>query len=143
MRLYLPFLLLFVFLSCGPGSDTAPEEIAETIEGRWELVDARRDNVKTNLLEGLYFVFAADQSFETNLLTGEPQVGTYLLDGNEITTAGVAAPMTYEVVALEDGILSLRSHYEGYLFDFVLRRVQGGQQEGGAAGADHQDRPET
>jgi hypothetical protein len=143
MRLYLLPLLLLLFLSCGPGSDTAPEEIAETIEGRWELVDARRDNVKTNLLEGLYFVFAADQSFETNLLTGEPQIGTYLLDGNEITTAGVAVPMTYEVIELENGILSLRSRYEGYLFDFVLRRVQGGQYEGGAAGADHQDRPET
>ena len=127
MRIFSVFLLLTLFLACG--SDSEPEaEAATPLEGRWELVEARRDNVKTGVLEGLYFVFADGGSFETNLLVDDAQTGTYERSGEEITTAGVEPAMTYEILALEDNRLILRSRYQGFLFDFDLHRA--GEQRG-------------
>ena len=128
MRIFSVALLLVLFLACG--SDSEPtEEAATALEGRWELVEARRDNVKTGVLEGLYFVFAQGGSFETNLLVDDAQTGTYEHSGEEITTAGVEPAMTYEILALEGDRLMLRSRYQGFLFDFDLRRADG---DGGA-----------
>lgn len=141
MRLLLFLLPLAVLFSCGTDPDSAAVEAAETLEGRWELVEARRDNVRTNLLEGLYFVFGPEQAFETNLLTGEAQRGKYYVEDTEITTQGVAVPMTYEIQSLEGGVLTLRSRYEGFLFDFMLQR--GGTPAGGDAGAMPHGNPES
>ena len=122
MRIFSVFLLLTLLLSCG--SDSEPtEETATTLAGRWDLVEARRDNVKTGVLEGLYFDFAEDGSFETNLLVDEAQTGSYERSGEEIFTEGVEPAMTYEVLALEGNRLVLRSRYQGFLFDFDLRRA--------------------
>ncbi len=127
MRLFIPLLFTTVlFTSCGPDQETQDADAAAALEGRWELTEARRDNVKTNLLNGLYLVFHPDGSFETNLLTNEAQVGTYQRNGAEIVTAGVEAPLTYEMETLEENTLHLRSRYEGFLFDFTLRRAESG-----------------
>ncbi|MBB4078498.1 hypothetical protein GGR28_001111 [Lewinella aquimaris] len=127
MRLVSVLLFSLILFSCGQDGTPAVAEGA-TLTGRWDLVEARRDNVKTNLLEGLYFVFDADGTFETNLLTNEAQSGTYVRQDGEITTEGVEVPMTYEIESLEEGELYLRSRYEGFLFDFRMQR--GGTEAG-------------
>ena len=128
MRIFFSVLLFTCLLSCGSDTDPALEEAAaEQLTGRWELVEARRDNVKTGLLDGLYFDFGAGGRFETNLLTGEAQTGTFIRDAEEITTTDVAVPATYELVTLEGGVLILRSRIEGSVFDFALRRGGGAE----------------
>ncbi len=123
MRLYSALLLFCViFIACGSDPEISEEQIS-ALEGRWELVEARRDNVKTGVLAGLYFVFGEAGRFKTNLLVEDAQSGTYLQEGEEITTSGVEPAMTYEVVALEGDRLLLRSRYQGFLFDFDLRRA--------------------
>ncbi len=121
--------LILLFASCTSDQEPGVEAATATLEGRWELTEARRDNVKTLLLDGLYFVFGPSSAFETNLLTGTAQSGTYTRDGSELTTEGVAVPLTYEITQLEDGELVLRSRYEGFVFDFLLRRAGGGAPE--------------
>ena len=107
----------------GCGSETE-EPVAETatLEGRWVLEEARRDNVKTGVLDGLYFTFGPDESFETNLLATEAQRGSYTRSGDEINTEGVEPALAYEIRQLDDDYLELRSRYQGFLFDFSLRR---------------------
>lgn len=123
------FLLMSLFISgCGSEPETVEVEVSD-LEGRWELVEARRDNVKTGVLDGLYYVFGPDGGFETNLLTGEAQRGSYTREGEEISTTGVEPAMTYEVLALEGDRLMLRSRYQGFLFDFALQRAGGAEPE--------------
>lgn len=120
MRFFFPLaLLLFLFSACGSEPEVTAEAAA-VLEGRWELTEARRDNVKTGLLDGLYFEFRPDGTFETNLMTGEPQRGTYTREGAEITTTGVELPLTYEIQSLDPEGLDLRARHEGFLFDFAL-----------------------
>ncbi len=129
MRVFFFLLCLpFLFLSCGSDAEL-PQDTAAQLEGRWELVEARRDNVKTGLLEGLYLVFGPAGEFETNLLTDAPQRGTYRREAEEITTEGVEMPLTYRIVALEGDVLTLQARIEGYIFNFLMQRA-------GAAGGD-------
>ncbi len=124
MRFFLPLLLLaLLFTACGSDREPEAADAIASLEGRWELMEARRDNVKTLLLDGLYFVFGPGDTFETNLLTNTAQYGTYLRDGSEVVTEGVEVPLTYDITQLEEGLLQLRSRYEGFVFDFLLRRA--------------------
>ncbi|PPK85778.1 hypothetical protein CLV84_2685 [Neolewinella xylanilytica] len=115
-------LLLLVLTACGSDPALTDAQVS-ALEGRWELVEARRDNVKTGVLEGLYFDFGADAAFETNLLAEDTQSGSYQREGEEITTSEVDPALTYEIVALEGNRLLLRSRYQGFLFDFDLERA--------------------
>ncbi|NJB84687.1 hypothetical protein GGR26_000432 [Lewinella marina] len=122
MRFFLPLLLLSLLCAgCGSEPEVTAEE-AVHLEGRWELTEARRDNVKTGLLDGLYFDFGPEGAFETNLLTGEAQSGSWEREGEQIITSGVELPLTYEIQALKPKALNLRARHEGFLFDFALER---------------------
>ena len=125
MRVFVVFLCLpLLFFSCG--SDAEPVgEVAAQLAGRWELVEARRDNVKTTTLDGLYLVFGPDGAFETNLLTDTPQRGAYTRSENELTITGVELPLTYEIVVLEGDILAVQSRIEGAYFSFLFQRAGG------------------
>ena len=123
MRLPIFLLLLSVLSYSGCGSNTEePTEESTPLEGRWVLEEARRDNVKTGVLDGLYFTFGPESNFETNLLATEAQRGSYTRSGNEIATTGVEPALDYEITELDGERLLLRSRYQGFLFDFALRR---------------------
>jgi hypothetical protein len=121
MRTILTLLLTLILFSCGADVDPVAEA-GVSLEGRWELESARRDNVKTTLLDGLYLDFAPDGTFRTNLLTNEEQIGRYLREGEEITTEGVEVPLSYTIRSLSEDNLDLRARYRGFLFDLALRR---------------------
>lgn len=122
---FLLFLLLAVCLlpACGPDRAVEGQTNDLLLVGRWELVSARRDNVKTGLLDELYFDFGAEDAFKTNLLTGEEQIGTYALNGDVINTEGIEVELTYEIQEITGTTLNLRSRYEGFIFDFELKRT--------------------
>ena len=119
----LSFLLLFVTIlltACGADPDPNIDTDA-SLEGRWLLEEARRDNVKTGSFDKLYFEFAPDGAFRTNLPPGE-QAGRWERDGNEIVTTEVEVPLTYTIEFLDNEELNLRANYQGFLFDFALVR---------------------
>lgn len=124
MRLFVPLALLTIFIaSCSDDHGTP----AATIEGRWELVQAMRNNTETGMLDGLHFDFLADGTLKTNLLGNETD-GTYVWDAAEITTEGVKLPLTYNIQELTDSTMHLRSRYQGFQFDFKMRRGEAKQQ---------------
>ena len=131
MPAFVFLLLFFLLVSCGSdAADTTIEATDDALLGRWELVEARRNNVRTETLgvpgqpDNLYLTFGPGDRFETNLLTpGSSQVGSFARDETELEVAAVELPLTYELVALEGNVLTLRSRIEGYLFEFLLQRA--------------------
>lgn len=126
MRFFFLLAITTLLTACGSSStDELGADATPLLEGRWELAEARRDNVKTGLLDGLYLDFGPDGRLETNMLTNEPQQGSYTLTDDEIVTEGIEIPMTYEVREITGETLDLRTRYRGYLFDFKMRRGGG------------------
>lgn len=117
-RLLLCTSLCLLFLSaCEPDEvdDTAP------IEGRWELNRALRDNMETQMLDGLYFEFGADSTLQTNLM-GNENVGQWTYEDAELQTRGVIPELTYRVVEHTDSTLHINTQLQGYRFNFELVR---------------------
>ena len=100
--------------------DSAVAEAA-ALEGRWELDRATRNNMETQMLEGLFYAFQPDGSLRTNLM-GNELTGTYELSETTVVTQGVRPPLTYEVLTLSDSTLHLRTELQGFRFDFELVR---------------------
>lgn len=122
MRLFLSLSFLsLLFVSCG--DDNGSVSSKATIEGRWELVEARKNNTKTGVVDGLHFEFRPDGSLETNLM-GNESPGTYLKTGDEIVTEGVKLPMDFNIQGMTDSTLHLRSKFRGFQFDFLMARPE-------------------
>lgn len=122
MRLFLSTLCLsLLFVSCGDDAGTVSKEAL--LEGRWELVEARKNNTKTGVVDGLHFDFRPDGSLETNLM-GNESPGTYLKTGDEIITEGVKLPLTFSIQAMTDSTLHLRSKFRKFQFDFLMARPE-------------------
>ena len=122
MRLFLSLSFLsLLFVSCGDDNKSASSKAG--IEGRWELVEARKNNTKTGVVDGLHFEFRPDGSLETNLM-GNESPGIYLKTGDEIVTEGVKLPMDFSIQGITDSTLHLRSKFRGFQFDFLMARAE-------------------
>lgn len=119
MPRFLLTLLPLFFLLSSCEDDAAVSNTS--IEGRWELERARRNNMETQMLEGLFYEFAADSTLKTNLM-GNEAPGTYSLQGTTVTTSGIKPQLEYEIVELNDSSLHLRTELLQYRFDFLLKR---------------------
>ncbi|MEL6669389.1 MAG: hypothetical protein AAFP08_10510 [Bacteroidota bacterium] len=126
MRASLIFSILLLAFSCG---DDKPQDNPPLptdgleLEGRWELVEARRNNRPTQTFDGLYFVFGPENQFVTNL-GGDESTGKFAYDERaEIVTTEVALPATYLIREHNDGELMLETELEGFAFRFLLNRV--------------------
>ncbi|OAV45599.1 hypothetical protein [Lewinella sp. 4G2] len=119
MRFLLPVLLLLIVSlpSCVKDVSDTPA----TIEGRWELQKAMRNNMETEMLEGLYYEFSPKGGLNTNLM-GNESPGSYIEEEGTIITQGVIPPLTYDVLELTDSTLHLRTELQGFRFDFELVR---------------------
>ena len=119
MRFLLPLSLLVTLLFTACGSDTVSE--SATVEGRWELARALRNNMETKMLDGLYFEFAPDGTLGTNLM-GNEAPGAFVWEETSIATTGVIPELTYEITELTDSTLHLRTELQDYRFDFEMVR---------------------
>jgi hypothetical protein len=120
MRLFVSLALLTIFFSSCSDDHGKP---AATVEGRWELVQALRNNTETGMLDGLHFDFLVDGKLKTNLLGNETD-GTYVWADGEIVTEGVKLPLTYSIQELTDTTMHLRSRYQGFQFDFKMKKTE-------------------
>ncbi|TXF87634.1 hypothetical protein FUA23_18205 [Neolewinella aurantiaca] len=121
MRIFLSLCFLsLLFVSCEDESGAVSKKA--TIQGRWELVEARKNNIVTGVVQGLYFEFWPNDSLATNLM-GNDSPGTYLKTGDEIVTEGVKLPLTFSIQGMTDSTLDLRSKFRGFQFDFQMERA--------------------
>ncbi|MEM8584016.1 MAG: hypothetical protein AAGF87_07100 [Bacteroidota bacterium] len=127
MRATLLLSLLFLCLACGkdqPQEDAPLPTDSLELEGRWELIEAKRNNRVTQTFDGLYFVFGPDDQFETNL-GGDESTGKFQYDDRaEIITSDVSLPATYLIREHNNGELMLETELEGLAFSFLLSRVE-------------------
>ncbi|WP_020567985.1 hypothetical protein [Neolewinella persica] len=120
MRLFVALTFTTIFLtSCFDDQG----QHAATVEGHWELVQALRNNTETEMLDGLHFDFMVDGKLKTNLLGNETE-GTYVWADQEIVTEGVKLPLTYNIQELTDTTMHLRSRYQGFQFDFKMKKAE-------------------
>ena len=112
-------LFVFTVLLLSACGEDGPVNADATVNGNWRLERATRNNVETALLDGLYFEFREDGSLATNMM-GNTADGSYVRDGESITTTGVKIPMDYTIRLLTDSTLHLHSRYQGYQFGFEL-----------------------
>ncbi len=111
-------LLLFLLPACLLDNEEARQQLL----GRWELEQAFRNGRPTESLDQLYFVFHPDGNLETNL-TGQPEVGSYEFDGDEIQQRETSISADFQVESLSDSTLVLRTQLRNYGFRFNLRKV--------------------
>lgn len=123
MRILLPTVLFLLFLCASCGDDNTAIGESTTVAGGWELERATRNNMETELLDGLFFEFKEDGTLVTNLM-GNDTEGTYEWDGDQITTAGVNPPMTYKIKEMTDSTLNIQSKFQGFQFSFELSRKE-------------------
>jgi len=120
MRLFVALTFLAISLTSCFDDQGHPDA---TVEGHWELVQGLRNNTETEMLDGLRFEFLADGILKTNLLGNETD-GTYVWADQEIVTEGVKLALTYNIQALTDTTMHLRSKYQGFQFDFKMKRAE-------------------
>ena len=118
VTIILALLASTLFAAC---RDEGGVSEAATVEGRWELERATRNNMETRMLEGLYYDFGPGGVLSTNLMGNESD-GSYTWETTTITTDGVVPPLTYEVLSLSDSTLHLRTELQGFRFDFEMAR---------------------
>lgn len=117
-RLLFAFLFFSILLpSCQPDQVDA----TTTLEGRWELSKAMRNNMETPMLEGLFYEFKADSTLQTNLM-GNEAPGSYSVEDQTIRTTGIVPSLYYQITELTDSTLHLRTELQGFRFDFELIR---------------------
>jgi len=118
---YLLFSVLTLLAVASCDSDGNAIDAMVTVEGQWELKRALRNNMETELLDGLVMDFHPDGKLETNLM-GNEAPGTYTWEGDQIVTEGIKLPLTYTIREMTDSTLNLRSRYQSYQFDFEMVR---------------------
>jgi hypothetical protein len=118
-RFVLPLLTCLVLFSCGSEDE---QLLREQLEGRWEIVKAKRNNRTTETLTDLYFEFGSEEKLETNL-GGKPEQGVFTLSDRQIRQSATMIETTYDIIDIDATRLQLRTTIRGYRFDFQLRKV--------------------
>lgn len=120
------FLFCSLSLALVLHSCTEPSGSQATLEGRWELTQATRNQTATEILNGTYFQFNANGTMETNLPVGVPAPTPYELVKNEIRQKS-KPPVKYLIKTLSDSTLEIVLEMRGVAFDMQLRKVNGNE----------------
>ncbi len=88
--------------------------------GRWDVVNATRNNKATSTLSDAYFEFVNDTLMMTNILRRDLEF-PYVLEDDAIRQLGTP-PITYKIVESFADSLVLSSQISNYQFQFFLRR---------------------
>lgn len=127
MMKHSPFVLLFVLslllvIGCEP---EPPKATVATVVGEWVVQAAKRNERKTQLLEGTYFVFAQDGNMRSNLPLYESAaewVSPFEFS-NDSTLRFGTPPMNYTLKNWSDSTLELEFTTRGLPFWLFLKRA--------------------
>lgn len=122
-----PFVLLLIFvltvaMGCKP---EPPKATVATVVGEWVVQAAKRNERKTQLLDGTYFVFAQDGNMRSNLPlyeTAEEWVSPFEFS-NDSTLRFGTPPMNYTLKNWSDSTLELEFSTRGLPFWLLLKRA--------------------
>ncbi len=112
--------MLATVFSCH--DDDATIATRQQLNGRWDLVEAYRNNQLTPSLENLYFEFSSGDSLRTNVNNGQAETVVYKLDDQQIIPQGSSLDAVYQIVSLSDSSLELSTYIRHLPFRFLLRK---------------------
>lgn len=111
------FSILFLFGCQGESVDNT-----NTLIGRWDIREARRNGQATESLDQLYFEFFADGTMKTNIL-GADEEAAYELDDNTIRQRESQMPIDYTIETISDTALIMSTTINRYNFRFQLGKT--------------------
>lgn len=111
------FSILFLFGCKGESVDNT-----DTLIGRWDIREARRNGQATESLDRLYFEFFEDGNMKTNIL-GADEEATYELDDNTIRQRDSQMPIDYTIETLSDTSLIMSTTINRFNFRFQLGKT--------------------
>ena len=111
------FSILFLFGCKGESVDNT-----DTLIGRWDIREARRNGQATESLDQLYFEFFEDGNMKTNIL-GADEEATYELDDNTIRQRDSQMPIDYTIETLSDTSLIMSTTINRFNFRFQLGKT--------------------
>lgn len=119
---YLFLLLLLVGYSSCASDSAMKSNIAPSIEGHWELLEAYRSGKKTESLGGTYFTFTTDK-MSTNLPINGAMDSPYTNKDNIISQTIISdLKINYTIQELTKDNLRLNTKLRGVDFSFLLER---------------------
>ena len=95
-----------------------------TIQGKWEVVEARRNGKVTGTLHGAFFEFTEDK-MKTNI-TGQEQTSDISYNGLQIRATGGSDNARYNVEKIDEDNLILKTNLRNFDFIFRLQRTSEG-----------------
>ena len=114
-------LFCFVFLLAGC-TEPAPQPSIEDVSGNWKVSAAKRNNRPALTLDGTFFNFSTDGTFESNLPIYEQQEvwqASFQLDEDTLIQGG-PKPIKYLVKSWSDSLLVLEFTTRGIPFELQL-----------------------
>ncbi len=123
LKNYTAVTFILLWLGCGQDSPTH-ENPPLKLEGRWELLEAYRDNRKTETLFGTFYEFHGNR-VKTNLTpTATEMEFQYVLEGKEIILNDEQGEfMKFTVENASDSLLTLRTTIRSRQFLLSLKKV--------------------
>lgn len=96
---------------------------AEKVIGRWEILEATRNNRPTESLSELYFEFTADGKLLTNI-AGIDETLTYEIKKDKISQKGSSlGEVHYRIESIEENAMIISSELRSFSFRFSLQKV--------------------
>lgn len=103
------------------GCKSEPDNTAQLLEGRWELVEATRDGQPSETLQDLYFEFLPGGQLNTNIAGGE-ETALYELDKKIIRQRQSRIEADYTIEEISAQTLVISANIRDYAFRFKLAK---------------------
>lgn len=130
MQLSKPLLLLVFSLLLAACADESSDERVDQrtlLQGRWEIIQALRDEQPTETLSGAYFEFRPNDKMVSNL-AGTEEV-RYELKDNTITQVEGRNPLRFGIQSISDSLLVLQMDIRGSDFKLTLQKTATNSEE--------------
>lgn len=101
--------------SCGETSETIDTSL---INGKWFIVNAKRNTKYTSTLNEAYFVFDKNKTMQTNFM-GEEMNAKYTVVGNVITQES-EDKLSYDILTLSKDTMILKTMIMDHYFEFYM-----------------------
>jgi len=124
MKSRISLLLVLIWLgsySCKQDVRSASFVEETRLEGKWEMIEARKGNTVTKMLDNAYFIFSETQAIESNLLQ-EGQQFKYVLSKN-IVEVDNPSKSTFIVQKATSDTLIMATKMRNIEFQFTLKKT--------------------
>ena len=108
------------WIGCQPANMTT-----EKLNGRWVVIGGERGNGPTEAMNGMYFIFDADNNMTTNFtMSGEEEKCAYELGSGDMgpLTQKSSDEVLYNITAFADTAMTMTSSWHNVDFTFELRK---------------------